>query len=386
MGMDDRLTAVIEGIYAGAGRADGWAAILDAVADITDAASGCIVAADSRDPRSNVDCFRNIDPAWIEAYNAHYHTYDPSPRLFQTRPGRVHIDHVTGPRLADATGDGRVFYHEVMAPQNFRHTLALGLASDPEWNAGLILQRTPGQGEFSPEALAALDQLAGHLKRGLGLHARLSQAGGLQAGMAASLDRAPVGALLLDAGLRTVFANRRAEDLLQRTAALSVATGGLSALHPTDDRELQRLLRNAVEAARGRSSQGGGNLWIRGPDWQSTLHAEISPVALGEEGDPVASLNAFATVWLTARDSIPNPSPALLSEVYDLTPAEGVLLTYLVQGSTPAEIAEAREVSPETVRGQLKSLMTKLGVSRQADLVRLVLAGPGMMAGDREAD
>ncbi|HKJ87018.1 MAG TPA: PAS domain-containing protein, partial [Gammaproteobacteria bacterium] len=250
MAVDERFSSLIQTVYAGVGRADGWTPILEALTEVTGAVSGCIVVADGRDSRGNVDCFFNIDPDWIDAYNAHYFKYDPSPGVMHARPGQVQVDHVTGPRPAETGGGSRIFYHEVMVPQEFRHTLSLGLSGEQGWQAGIILQRTPGQGAFASEAVAALERLSPHLHQGLQLHARIAHAGGLQTGMAAALDNAPVGVLLLDANGRAVHANQSAEDLLRKSDALSVNDEGLKALHPADHKELQRLVHVALGAAR----------------------------------------------------------------------------------------------------------------------------------------
>lgn len=62
-----------------------------------------------------------------------------------------------------------------------------------------------------------------------------------------------------------------------------------------------------------------------------------------------------------------------------LTRAEAAIAMGLVDGATLAEIADARGVSIHTVRVQVKSALSKAGVRRQIDLVRLVqrLQRPG---------
>jgi DNA-binding CsgD family transcriptional regulator len=76
--------------------------------------------------------------------------------------------------------------------------------------------------------------------------------------------------------------------------------------------------------------------------------------------------------------SRPGTGRALKSEVlqslYDLTPAEARLARHLANGLSPDKIAAQAGTSVATVRSQLKSLFSKLGVNRQAQLVAL-LAG-----------
>ena len=72
-----------------------------------------------------------------------------------------------------------------------------------------------------------------------------------------------------------------------------------------------------------------------------------------------------------------NPAlPAQLMEVYGLSPAEAQVAVALADGQSPADIARHRAASINTVRSQLASAMAKTAVSRQADLVALVLTMP----------
>lgn len=207
--MTGTLFNTVESIYANIERDDGWDRILNSLSRLTGAKSGCIVSAPPGMPGSNVGCFYNIDPDWIGAYNDYYYQFDPTPAFMQAHPGQLRRDHVTGPRPIEMTAPRRTFFHEVMRPQQFRHTLALGLSTDLRWSAGLVLQRSSRQGLFSSKAASIVKQLSGHLSQALRLHAQLTQANGLQASMATTLANSPVAVLLLDEQGRTVFINRR---------------------------------------------------------------------------------------------------------------------------------------------------------------------------------
>ena len=74
-----------------------------------------------------------------------------------------------------------------------------------------------------------------------------------------------------------------------------------------------------------------------------------------------------------ARDNGPRVDPRNLVEEYGLTPAEGDVAAALAQGRTVSEIAASTGREESTVRWHVKNLHSKLGVHRQADVVRLVL-------------
>jgi len=68
------------------------------------------------------------------------------------------------------------------------------------------------------------------------------------------------------------------------------------------------------------------------------------------------------------------PNAAVLQTLFDLTPAEARVARGIGEGRTVEAIAEAFGLSRETIRSQLKAVLGKTGVGRQADLVAM-LAG-----------
>ncbi len=79
--------------------------------------------------------------------------------------------------------------------------------------------------------------------------------------------------------------------------------------------------------------------------------------------------------WLmTAKLVIPveAPSAEILQALFDLTPAESRVAEAIGNGRTIDGIARQAHLSTETVRKQLKSVLAKTGINRQAELVRLM--------------
>ena len=86
------------------------------------------------------------------------------------------------------------------------------------------------------------------------------------------------------------------------------------------------------------------------------------------------------TVLLPSPPGAPPAFGDLLHVLFGLTPAEGVLAAHIGAGANLADVATIRGVTLDTVRAQLKSVFGKVGVTRQADLVRTLL-GLQMAAG-----
>lgn len=110
------------------------------------------------------------------------------------------------------------------------------------------------------------------------------------------------------------------------------------------------------------------------------LHArEATHRTLRAAGGSIAFLKRLAidgpdTLALVAVFERHDREPdASLAAMFRLTPAEARVAGRLAGGSTPKQIAMACQVSESTVRSQVQSVFEKVGVHRQADLVRMLL-------------
>jgi DNA-binding CsgD family transcriptional regulator len=75
------------------------------------------------------------------------------------------------------------------------------------------------------------------------------------------------------------------------------------------------------------------------------------------------------------------PDADLLRLLFDLTPAEARLTRLIAQGHAVADASRCLAITEATARVHLKSIFLKTGVTRQAELVRLLM-GLGMPAID----
>lgn len=75
---------------------------------------------------------------------------------------------------------------------------------------------------------------------------------------------------------------------------------------------------------------------------------------------------------LLVLGSLRGAEAPIVRSLYDLTPAETEVGVLLAQGLTPAEIADRRSVSLDTVRNQIRVLLQKTGATRLGGLIALL--------------
>ena len=118
----------------------------------------------------------------------------------------------------------------------------------------------------------------------------------------------------------------------------------------------------------------GGDMRIALPDGEF-LHCLVAPISL----ELSARLNiSFASgcvaIFLSKPGGLPL-SPKRLAVLYGLSPSEARLAAKIATGMSMEEAANELHITYETARSQLKSVFAKTGVTRQAELVSLLLTG-----------
>jgi DNA-binding CsgD family transcriptional regulator/PAS domain-containing protein len=175
------------------------------------------------------------------------------------------------------------------------------------------------------------------------------------------LDSYPNPLWLLDGNGHVLYANSAARQYMgQKDCPLYERFGRLYS--QCEDARLQRLMHQAA-GKHGRRRAG----WLRLRMAEALHEILLTPVPAE------ASFNLFFQRPLVFMAMLGGqPRSALLSELFQLTPAERRLVEMLGQQLSPEACAERLEVSINTVRSQLRSVFRKTGTSRQAELVALI--------------
>lgn len=185
-----------------------------------------------------------------------------------------------------------------------------------------------------------------------------------------------------DLAFRLVYANPGFETLVERPCREFV---GKPQPYPFVASPVEDLIRMASQGLLQRAGVRAVDLLLCTPDGRQirTIHTGVSleigehqrgwlGVASTEPGD--LALDGELTV-LAAQTARPQPSSDLhrsrseLGGGGELSPRETQVAELLVQGFRVPSIARRLYISPHTVRNHIKSMLRKLAVSCQADLV-----------------
>ena len=232
----------------------------------------------------------------------------------------------------------------------------------------------PVDGEgWSSAQIDTIRRLLPHVRHTLNVLQALSGAGALGATLEGLLDATGLGLVQLDARGRIVAANDRARNILRTGDGLLDGDGVLSARAPRDNDSLQNLLGRALAPFGARGA--GGSTLVRRPGPLPPLVVHVHPVQGREtdfQGWPVAAL-----VLVVDPAGGADIDPGVVAAALDLTGMQSRVAVLLAQGMSVSEIAATTGRKESTIRSHVKHAFARHGLTRQAELVRLVrsLAG-----------
>ena len=216
---------------------------------------------------------------------------------------------------------------------------------------------------------AMIERLLNPIRQFVRFRQALGGAQALGSSLSGLMDNKRIGVIQLDRRGRVVEANTRALDLLRRGDGLYDRDGCLSAWLPADNSKLGKLLARALPLSGGQGVAGSISIG-RSPGLpRLALHA--SPVNAGYLD--FGARRVAALLLVVDPESQPRLDSDLVAEVLGLTASESEVAVMLSEGRTPHAIAEATGRRVGTVYILVKRAYRKLGVSRQADLVRKLL-------------
>ena len=263
-------------------------------------------------------------------------------------------------------------YNELLVRHHAGNAINVRL-DGPDGTRIVWIVNDPVEGDrWSSAQLDSIRRLLPHIRQTVRVQQALAGAGALGASLAKLLDTTGLGIVQLDARGRIVAANDRARNLLRSGDGLFDEHGFLHARTPEDDAELQGLLTRALPPY---GAQGaGGSMMLR--------RSSAPPLAL--HVNPVGRRETDARVWpVAALVLLMDPAsqtridPVLAAGALGLTGMESRVAVLLAEGMNVREIAAAMGRRESTIRTHVKHMFSKHRLSRQADLVRLVLSLSG---------
>ncbi len=271
------------------------------------------------------------------------------------------------------------YYQDFDRPRGVEHQLRAVIAAPSvgEQMVDIAFERNGESGEFDRDTQGSLNILCSHFSRVFKLgefvqhHTHVARS---------SIDSLTSALFVVSGTGRVTLANTAAQSLLDSTGFIAERDGCLYFRSPSSQQHFRNLLQIASSKKNSTNGNGGKSFCSA---WRAMDHVvgdsgyEVMVTRLRSQTlqTLVPNGDGHVVVFVKPLTSIPLDKMPLLEMLYKFTPKESAVVFALCNGETIESISERREVSPHTVRNQVKSAMRKAGVSSQHQLVSLILRG-----------
>ncbi|MEJ7929869.1 MULTISPECIES: helix-turn-helix transcriptional regulator [Ramlibacter] len=301
----------------------------------------------------------NHDPEAQKLYRDYYWAIDPTLRVTRTAHPGAWFDCES---VVDPATTPEPEYMDFAVRHGIRYVAGGKVHVDKVSCTALSLQRPADHRRFDHSAGSTFRRLATHIGRASALSSDLRQAELAKGLSIAALDALQWPVFAVSSTGKLLLANQKGEAQLKLGTPFELHAGSLRSRDP----EMDLVLRRVLSAAATRT---GTSIKVKAGRSQWWLRAV-----------PITMYSGVTLLYLSRIDG-QRPSPDLMQELLNLSPAQADVACLLMDGHSVKQIASARAVSVWTVRAQLREIMHKAGVRRQVDLTQMLLSLPAISMG-----
>ncbi len=297
-----------------------------------------------------------------------YHPIDECVPRFRQLPDS-HLAHTTDLYTAEELKTSPT-YNELMHRASAQDSLHVRLDGPDGSHIAWVSADPVAPDGWDFTRLMLLKGLLPHIRQFVRVQQALAKTEALGTSATDLLDNPRIGVIHLDRRGRIVAANDRARAILRYGDGITDRGGVLRARVPVDHVRLERLVAAALPTSS--AATVSGSMLLRRAAILSPFVVHIKPVVAPHMDFGAQRIAALVLLVEPGRQSRIDPS--LAAETLGLTPAESQVAVWLAEGKTVREIAVETKRQERSIHWHLQQIYHKLGISRQADLVRLVLS------------
>ena len=301
-------------------------------------------------------------------YLENYHSIDERvPRFRQLPASRVvHVNELyTAEQLKTSPT-----YNELLRRAGMQDGLNVRLPGLAGSHIGWGLNDPVDSDGWGSSRITMVQRLVPHIQQFVRVRQALVLAEARTTTVTALLDNSRIGVLELDRRGRILAGNDRARAILRHGDGLWDRDGMLRARAPADQIRLDRLVGDALPASG--VAPVGGSMVLRRSSVMPPFLVHVKPVGVPHADHGARHVAALVLVAEPGRQHRINPD--LVATALELTPAETQVAVWLAEGKSVRDMADATGHTKAAIYWHLQRIYQKHSISRQADLVRLVLS------------
>jgi len=370
---DLELTLLIGEIYDAALDASRWTDVLAKIARYVDGQAAGLLTKNGVSKSGYIHYQVGVEPDFVRSYSEAYWKFDPVATLPDCEDEQ--IVSVSELMPYDEFVAGR-FYREWAKPQGWIDAASAVVEKSTGGCAYLTVVRNEASGMVDNEMRRRMGLIVPHVRRAVRTGKVIDLRQGEAATFANVLDGLSPAIFLVDADGQIIHGNAASRLLMATGDLLRGVHGRLTA----SDSQLDQALHSAIIAAATLEDVGGKGSAVSLRSHAGERYvAHVLPLSVGERHKAGMRSRAVAALFVRKAELEAAPPSEVIRKTYKLTPTELRVLLAIVNVGGVRQVAGNLGVADTTVKTHLGRLFEKTGVSRQADLVKLVAGYSSML-------
>lgn len=361
------LGSIIGDIYDCVLNPEGWAGVMTRITKAIDAAYTTIALASTADNHGRFAAQSPWDPLQMRVLQEDY-DFDTIPGLKAAVVGDIDTPVATLSHMSEGELQQTPFFQNWAKPQGLREACITKFVHTSDRIGLMGCTTRASRAIISAEDQRFLALLSPHLRRSSLIGDLLDQARVTTNLYRQALDHLAVPVVLTGANGAILHANGAAEQMFSVQGPILSRNGQLQAQNPVAARALLEAIAGAASEDAALGSRGIG-LPISAPG-QPPAVAYVLPLS---EGTARAAFRPACAAVFVSTTTASSPLPeAVLTALFDLTPAEARVLLQIGSGVSASKSALSLGIGENTLKTHLNRIFAKTHTKRQADLVKLV--------------
>jgi DNA-binding CsgD family transcriptional regulator len=262
-------------------------------------------------------------------------------------------------------------YREYLVRYGVGYILGVDIGTVRGVSGSFRLSRLETDEDFGPRERAICQGLVPYLRAALNLFVQRVDMEAEKEALSLTVSGMSVGSITVDPQGHVLEANPPALAILHQQDGLFLTAGKIALHAPSQSKQLHDLIRRNAEASIDRSVPGLTRaMLVDRPSGKESFSLLVRPAV---------SAPGQLTIRPTALIHLVDPAQPrvtvinALIELFGLTPAEAKVAVSLSNGLSIADTACQTATSTNTIRAQVRSIFSKMGVNRQSQLIRTTL-------------
>ncbi|MFC7516523.1 helix-turn-helix transcriptional regulator [Herbaspirillum sp. GCM10030257] len=342
-----------------------WKTGMEAITHMTTSESATLTVWDRPNDHGSIHESASLPEECRRQYNDHFTWVDPArSRIDGFSVGEWYIDqHHFGLRNMQRSE----FYQDFMRPYGLGSVMICPLVRQGGIESFLSLERSLQKLPYDQTDAALLMAVIPHLQRAIRIRSHFQSVHDQAEICSSALDCLLIPLFVVNAHGRVLLSNASAESLLRNQIILK-SNGALLDVPYAPPGLFSRHIKLACGDEGAAFASG---MLVTNPKRNVTIQLLVTPLPAHNNLHSMTD-QPLALVIMHDSARMKTSSQMVLQQLFLLSPAETRLTAEILRGATIHEAAEHFGVELSTVRSQLKSIFRKTGVTRQAELVRML--------------